>query len=240
MTKTAFIVEDSRLARQGLKKLLLEYRGILVVGEAEDAESASAMIEDLTPELLFLDIDMPGKNGFELLDSLSYQPQVIFTTAFGEYAMTSFEYNTVDYLLKPIMPDRLGRALVKLDYLANKAGQGEEQDNLLTEASKIFIKDGECSHLVPLANIKKFESCGNYTRVFFDEISPFIYKSLVKVEQRLPTTLFFRINRQVLINFRFVSSVVEVDGKCSLVLDSSESLSVSRSQFSRLKQNFSL
>lgn len=233
----AIIVEDSRLAREGLKKLLLAHPAIEVVGEAQDADEAETMIEELKPELVFLDIHMPGKNGFDLLDKLKDSPRVIFTTAYSEYAIRSFDFNTVDYLLKPISPERLSKALAKLEV----EEEPEEAEHKLENGSQIFIKDGDRSWLVELSKVRRFECIGNYTRVFFDEEKPFIYKSLVKIEKRLPENTFFRANRQQIVNLKFVQAMEDSDtGTYALQLSDGTRVKVSRNHSARLKSLFSL
>lgn len=233
----AIIVEDSRLAREGLKKLLSAHPAIEIVGEAQDADEAEVMIEELKPELVFLDIHMPGKDGFELLDKLKSSPRVIFTTAYSEYAIRSFDFNTVDYLLKPVSPERLAKALEKLDV----SREQDEANHKLDENSQIFVKDGEHSWLVELNKIRRFECVGNYTRLFFDEQKPFIYRSLIKIEHRLPERSFFRANRQQIVNLKFVESLDDsIAGSYVLNMSDGTVVKVSRNHSARLKALFSL
>jgi len=233
----AIIVEDSRLAREGLKKMLLAHPNIEIIAEAPDADTGEALITELNPDLVFLDINMPGKDGFELLDKLKISPKVIFTTAYSEYAIRSFDFNTVDYLLKPISPERLAKALTKL----TEEQDEENSTQKLDEHSQIFIKDGDNTFLVELSKIRRFECVGNYTRLFFDEEKPFIYKSLVKIENRLPEATFFRANRQQIVNLKFVKSLEDtVAGNYVLNLNDGTVVKVSRNQSSRLKTLFSL
>lgn len=234
----AIIVEDSRLARQGLKKQLLKHPVVEVVGEAENADEAVDIINQLAPDVLFLDIHMPGKDGFEMLLDLPYCPRIIFTTAYMEYAIRSFDFNTVDYLLKPIRPERLAIAIDKL--IASQDTTVFSEDKL-GEESQIFVKDGDDSFLVEVADIRYFESCGNYTKVIFTEESPLIYKSLSKIERRLPDAMFFRVNRQQIINLKWVERVDEgVSGGYNLTLKTGEEIQVSRNHSSRLKNLYSL
>ncbi len=236
----AIIIEDSRLAREGLKKLLLAHPDIKVEGEARDAEEGEALIDELKPELVFLDINMPGKDGFELLDKLKDSPRVIFTTAYSEYAIRSFDFNTVDYLLKPISPERLEKAILKLQ--SETVSQDSHDDvQRLEENSQIFVKDGDQSWLIELSKIRRFECVGNYTRLFFDDQRPFIYKSLIKIEQRLPESQFFRANRQQIVNLKFVHAVEDsASGNYLLKLTDGSDVQVSRNHSARLKSLFSL
>ncbi|VUD68065.1 Transcriptional regulatory protein YehT [Thalassocella blandensis] len=234
----AIIVEDSRLARQGLKKQLLEHPVVEVVGEAENADDAIEIIQHHNPDVLFLDIHMPGKDGFEMLLDLPYCPRIIFTTAYMEYAIRSFDFNTVDYLLKPIRPERLAVAIEKLMVSQDKAVFNEDK---LNEDSQIFVKDGDDSFLIEIAQIRYFESCGNYTKVYFADDAPLIYKSLSKIERRLPEAMFFRVSRQQLINLKWVDRVEEgISGGYNLTLKTGEEIQVSRNHSSRLRSLYSL
>jgi two-component system LytT family response regulator len=172
----AIVVEDSRLAREGLLRMLSEFEELEMVGSADHPDSALKLISEHRPDVLFLDIHMPGQSGFDLLDKLDYIPQVIFTTAYSEYAYRSFDYNPVDYLLKPVSPERLAAAVDKL------TRRDQPLVALALEmSSKIFINDGDDCHLVSLNEIRYFESCKNHSRVFFDTHKPFIKKALSTV-----------------------------------------------------------
>ena len=177
----AIVVEDSRLAREGLVRMLVEFKELDVIGAAEDVSAALALIEQHQPDVIFLDIHMPEQNGFELLAQITYQAKIIFTTAYAEYAVQAFEHNSVDYLLKPISKTRLSDAVTKLTAEFNIGTEETLPDTAepelkLTMTNKVFIKDGERCHLVPLADIDYFESCKNYTRVFFGKKNEFIRK----------------------------------------------------------------
>ena len=231
----ALIVEDSRLARKELSSMLQAFKEIDIIGEANDGETAIEQIQKLQPDLLFLDIQLPGKNGFEVLESLNEIPQVIFTTAFDEYAIQSFEYNTLDYLLKPIHPDRLEKAV-------QKALQSHlpKTNTMLNEDSRVFVKDGEQCWFVHLGEVRLFESMGNYTRIYFGNNKPLILKSLNYLEEVLDPQVFFRINRQQIINIKAVDSVVSwFNNKLRLKLTSGEEVEVSRRQTDKIKALFS-
>jgi len=235
----ALIVEDSRLARLELKELLSVHQAIEVIGEAENAEVAEQLIEELDPDLLFLDINMPGKNGFELLESLEVAPQVIFTTAYDEFAIKSFEYNALDYLLKPIKEDRLAKALGKLQLHSqeNKLPKG----NYLGPEQQVFVKDGEKCWLVKIEDIRLFEVCGNYSRVYFDQHKPLILRSLNQLEERLDPEHFFRANRQEIINLKKISKIEPwFNGRLKVWMDDQQEVEVSRRQAVRFKELLSL
>lgn len=233
----AFVVEDSRLAREGLLKMLAHFPDLELVGAADHPSSAIALIEEHKPDVLFLDIHMPGESGFDLLDKLNYSPQVVFTTAFSEYAYRSFDYNAIDYLLKPITNERLAEAIEKLE---STQSSGLEISEKLEPNSKIFIKDGEECHLVSLTSIRYFESCKNYVRVFFDDNNAYVKKPLNTVEERLPSQYFFRISRQHIVNLFEIQAIDEsIAEGYDITMSDSKVLSVSRRNAAELKKRLS-
>lgn len=238
----AVIVEDSRLARNELKELLKTYQEIELIGEAENVDQGYELITSEKPDLLFLDINMPEKDGFELLEMLDEVPTTIFTTAFDEYAIQSFEYNAFDYLLKPINSKRFSKTIEKVKEQYLKANhKGKSESNILSPEKQIFIKEGERCWLVKIENITMFEIVGNYTRVFFEGNKPLIYKSLAKIEEKLPESLFFRANRQQIINIHHVKKIVAwFNGKLKIELQSGEEIEISRRQSYIFKERLSL
>lgn len=201
------VVEDSRIAREGLIEMLKEFPELEVVGDAEHPVPALELIRDKRPDVIFLDIHMPGETGFDLLEKLDYEPRIIFTTAYSEYAIKSFDYHTIDYLLKPISQERLALAVAKLK--TNSHDVSVELKPKLDMNHKILIKDEDKCHLVTLESILYFESCKNHVRIFFHQQSAFIKKSLTQVEERLPTKFFFRANRQFIVNLQSITSIEE-------------------------------
>jgi two-component system LytT family response regulator len=245
MRKTAVIIDDERLARNELKKMLVDYPEIEVVGEAANVDEARKIIEELNPELIFLDIQMPVKTGFVLLEELERVPIVVFTTAHDEYALKAFEVNALDYLLKPIDPKRLSDAIQKLvfqddrDLLVNE-GRSENR-NFLSDLDQVFVKDGEKCWFVKLAEIRLFESVGNYARVFFGANKPLILKSLNSLEERLDPKTFFRANRKHIVNLRMIDKVEPFfNGGLLLEIKGGEKIEVSRRQAVRFKEMMSL
>lgn len=238
--KRALIIDDERLARNELKKMLNDYKDIEVIGEAVNAKDGLEKIELLNPDLLFLDIQMPDKTGFELLSELEKTPRVIFTTAYDEYAIKAFEYNALDYLLKPIEPQRLNDAIQKL--------QSEEAEktiavnnNRLFENDQVFVKDGDNCWFVKLSNIRLFESVGNYARVYFENNKPLILKSLNALEERLDERVFFRANRKHIVNLRMIEKIdTYFNGGLLLEMKGGEKIEVSRRQAVRFKEMMSL
>jgi two-component system LytT family response regulator len=239
-TIKTIIVEDSRLARNELKELIKKHPELEVVGEAENVDTAYRMINDLKPDLIFLDINMPEKDGFELLEMLDDVPVTVFTTAFDEYAIKSFEYNALDYLLKPINEKRFADAVQKINDKVSTAA-GQVANHHLTEESQIFIKDGEKCWLVKICEVFLFEIVGNYTRVYFKDCKPLIYKSLNQVEERLPHDVFFRANRQQVINLKYIKTVDNwFNGKLKATMQNDTEVEISRRQSSLFKDMLSL
>jgi two-component system, LytTR family, response regulator len=203
------IIDDERLARNELKRLLEDFPKINVVAEASNAEEALELIDEHNPDLIFLDIQMPGKNGFELLEALEDKvPEVIFTTAYDEYALKAFEVNALDYLLKPIDQSRLAEAVTKVETeLKRNAQKANQSENYLTENDQVFVKDGEKCWFVKLEKVKLFESMGNYVRLHFEDQKPMILKSLNSLEEKLDPKHFFRANRKHIINLQWVDKI---------------------------------
>ncbi len=239
---TALIVEDSRLARNEIRELLRPHGDIEIIGEAENVDKAYGFIQAQFPDLLFLDINMPEKTGFDLLEMLDQVPVTIFTTAYDQYAIRSFEYNALDYLLKPISQERLAKALEKAR--ANFSERAEEtgpDTSRLQNDSQIFIKDGERCWLVQIGKIRLFEIVGNYTRVYFDDEKPLLYRSLQQVEEKLPHGTFFRVNRQQIVNLGFVDDVIPwFNVKLKIRLKDGTELELSRRQSVVFKDRMSL
>ena len=245
MKKTALIIDDERLARNELRKLLVSHPEIEIVGEASNADEAIRLIHQLSPEVIFLDIQMPAKTGFELLQELDRTPEVIFTTAHDEYALKAFEVNAFDYLLKPIDPKRLSDAVQKLVMQDERDGLiGDVKMELrgsLGENDQVFVKDGEKCWFVKLSDIRLFESVGNYARVFFGSNKPLILKSLNALEERLDTRIFFRANRKHIVNLRMIEKVEPFfNGGLLLEIRGGEQIEVSRRQAVRFKEMMSL
>ena len=206
----ALLVDDERLARNELRRLLAAHQDIEVAGEAVDVDDAVEKVAALKPDLVFLDVQMPGADGFSLLERLEPPlPLVVFTTAYDEFAVKAFEFNALDYLLKPVDPSRLGAALEKLR-LRGPAAPGEEGAAPRTRLSledKVFVREGDQCWFVPVKNIRLLESEGNYTRVHFDDSKPQLFRSLTAMEDRLDPKHFFRANRKQVINLAWVDGI---------------------------------
>jgi len=243
----AIIIDDERLARTELRKLLQEFPEIEIVDEASNAEEGIQKIENHNPDLVFLDIQMPGKTGFDLLAELDHAPQVIFTTAYDEYALKAFEVNALDYLLKPVEPRRLADAVEKLRRSGTgasaerPAGSSGEPTSILSENDQVFVKDGERCWFVKLSEVRLFESVGNYAKVFFGANKPLILKSLNALEERLDDKVFFRANRKHIVNLRLIDKIEPYfNGGLLLELKGGEKIEVSRRQTVKFKEMMSL
>jgi two-component system LytT family response regulator len=237
----ALIVDDERLARTELKRLLTPFKDLQVVGEAVNAEDAAEKINQLRPDLIFLDIQMPGKSGFDLLEELDSVPTVVFTTAYDEYALKAFEYNALDYLLKPIEPQRLEDTVKKLIEKSRKKSAVESDKEILAETDQVFVKDGDRCWFVKLERVRLFESEGNYVRLFFEENKPLILRTLNYLDERLDDKTFFRANRKHIINLKWIDSIEPwLNGGLLVKLKDGHKVEVSRRQAVKFKDMLSL
>lgn len=238
----AILIDDERLARQELRSLLTKFPGIEVAGECNNAENAVKMIKELQPELIFLDIQMPGKNGFELLKELPEMPKVIFVSAYDEYAIRAFEVNALDYLLKPVQAERLERAVNKALGTEEVPTEIKESTSPLSDDDQVFVKDGERCWFVKLSEIRLFESEGNYVRVFFEGNRPLILRSLNNLDERLNPKSFFRASRKHIINLKWVEKIENwFNGGLMVKLrGGGEQVEISRRQAAKFKEMMSL
>jgi two-component system, LytTR family, response regulator len=203
----ALLIDDERLARNDLRSLLSEYDNIEVIGEADSVQKAIEVITAEDPDLLFLDIQMPGESGFDLLDKIDLQAHVIFVTAFDEYAIRAFEVDAIDYLLKPVNPERLRTAIERIDreklYSQNKQRILDYDDSMLLSLN---------SHLkfLRVSSIVYIQSAGDYSEIMTSEGKKgLIQKSMIEWEQRLPEKYFCRIHRSTIVNIEFVTKIDE-------------------------------
>lgn len=242
----ALVIDDERLARKELINLLNQLETVEVVGEAINVVDAKEKIEQLQPDVIFLDIQMPEKTGFDLLEELDQVPHVIFTTAYDEYALKAFQVNALDYLLKPIEPKRLEEAVLKLQGRMEGIAKREEADGLgnqkkLTLEDQVFVKDGDRCWFVRLSNVRLFESDGNYIKVYFENFKPMIHKSLNALDERLDEKSFFRASRKHIINLGWVEGIEPwFNGGLVVSLKGGDRIEVSRRQAARFKEMMSL
>jgi two-component system, LytTR family, response regulator len=243
----ALVIDDERLARKELISLLSQFDHVEVVGEANNVDDAKEKIESLSPDVVFLDIQMPEKTGFDLLEELDNVPHVIFTTAYDEYALKAFQVNALDYLLKPIEPKRLGEAIERLQKKLSEASERHgdatlsHQNKKLTLDDQVFVKDGDRCWFVKLSNVRLFESDGNYIKVYFDNNKPMIHKSLNALDERLDEKSFFRASRKHIINLSWVEAIEPwFNGGLVVTLKGGDRIEVSRRQAARFKDMMSL
>jgi len=240
----ALIIDDERLARKELNSLLEDSKEIIVVGEAINADDAYQKILELKPDLLFLDIQMPGKTGFDLLEMLDSVPHVIFTTAYDKYALKAFNVNALDYLLKPIQKERLQESIEKLIKKTTESQQ-DSDENLeafkLGVRDQVFVKDGDRCWFVRLSEVRLFESEGNYIKVYFEGNRPMIHKSLNALDEKLDDRAFFRASRKHIINLSWIEKIEPwFNGGLMVQLKGGQNVEVSRRQAARFKEMMSL
>jgi two-component system LytT family response regulator len=241
----ALLIDDERLARNELRRLLAKHADITIVGEAANADEARAGVGQLSPELLFLDIQMPGDDGFALLESLELPlPQVIFTTAYDEFAVKAFDFNALDYLMKPVDPARLAAALERLHKReGSPSGSPLSAGRIarLAPEDKVFVREGERCWFVELKTIRLMESEGNYTRVHFGDAQPQLFRSLNAMEERLDPRCFFRANRRQIINLAWIDRIEPwFSGSLLIHLKGGLKVELSRRQAQAFREQMSL
>jgi len=222
---TVIIVDDERLAREEVKRSLAGFSEFEIVGEAKNYDEAKKQIEALKPDLVFLDIQMPGRSGFDLLESLDQVPEVVFTTAFNEYAVKAFDIDALDYLVKPLRKERFA---ITIERIRKKLLKAERYD---ASEKQVFIKDGSKCFFVQLKDVYLIESADNYARLYFNNRKALIKRSLIQLEEILDSSIFFRISRNQIINTKFISQINNLEkGKLQVRLHKGEPLEVSLRQ----------
>ncbi|MCJ8290795.1 MAG: response regulator transcription factor [Crocinitomicaceae bacterium] len=241
------IIDDERLAREELKSVLKDFVEINIIDEAQNGDEGIEKINRLKPDLIFVDVSMPGMTGFEMLKKLDEIPYVIFVTAYDEYALKAFEVNAVDYLLKPVDIDRLTETIEKLkqkedsDFESSQSVKTIRGDRMLSLNDRVFIKDGEKCYFVKLEDVRMLESDGNYVKVFFGTNRPLILRSLNSFEDRLDPAYFFRANRKFIINLEWVEHIENwFNGGLQVELKGGDKIEISRRQAIRFKEMLSL
>jgi len=239
------IIDDERLAREELKHLLSNHDDIEVIGTAQNGLEGIKICQETSPDLIFLDISMPGMDGFEMLQKMEHIPNVIFVTAFDEFASKAFDVKALDYILKPIDPIRLEEAIQKIkskdDFESQVNLKTDSGNRILTINDHIFIKDGEKTFFIPLSKVRYFESEGNYVKVFFENKRPLILRSLNQLEEQLDPDFFFRANRKFIINIQFISKIDNwFNGGLLIELLENEKIEISRRQTTKFKDYFSI
>ena len=233
-TFKTLIVDDERLAREEVKRALKKHPEFIVIGEANNVDVALELIEKETPDVIFLDIHMPEKSGFDLLEELSVTPEVVFTTAYDQYAVKAFELNALDYLVKPLREERFAKTVAKVTKeLTEKI---KEAESALPMHRKIFIKDGENCYFIPLSEIRLIESMDNYARLYFKDQKAMIKRSLNLLEKRLDESVFFRANRSQIINTHYIKEIhPHFNNRIQIILTTGETIEVSSRQSVKFK-----
>lgn len=241
------IIDDERLAREELKSVLKDFVEINIIDEAQNGDEGIEKIKQHKPDLIFLDVSMPGMTGFEMLKKLEEIPHVIFVTAYDEYALKAFEVNALDYLLKPIDTDRLAETIEKLkqkedaDFESNQVSKHTRSERPLTLEDSVFIKDGEKCYFVKLKEVRMLESDGNYVKVYFGKNRPLILRSLNSFEEKLDHAYFFRANRKFIINLEWIEHIENwFNGGLQVELKGGDKIEISRRQAIRFKDMMSL
>ncbi len=222
----ALIVDDEPLARRELRRLLAPFAWVEIVGEASDVEEARERVESLLPDVVFLDVQMPGGTGFDLLTQLDRVPRVVFTTAYDHYAVKAFEVSALDYLLKPVEPERLAAAVVKL-----QASMQAAAPSRAGQLEQLFVRDGPRCWFVPLREVAAFTAEGNYVRLHWGKVQPLLGRSLSALEEKLDPQRFFRANRRQIVNLDFVAGIeLGLGGRLHVQLRDGPEIEISRRQ----------
>ncbi len=220
------IIDDERNAREEVKNLLENYPELEIVGEAKNSDEAKELIAVKNPDLLFLDIQMPEKSGFDLLESLDKVPQVIFTTAYDQYALKAFEVSAIGYLMKPIREERFAKAMEQV-----------KLKTFIPADERIFVKDRQQYHFISWTKVHLIESMDNYARLYFEDKNVFLKSSLNLLEQKLDEAVFFRINRAQIINLKYIEKIIPAtDGRLKILLKTKDSVEASERQSVKLKK----
>lgn len=249
----AIVIDDEPLARAELRRLLKKHPEVEVVGEAANGDEARKVVGEFSPDLIFLDVQMPEENGFELLASLGEKvPEVIFTTAYDEHALRAFEFGALDYLMKPIEPERLDEALERAAKAISEEAEADEPepseegelppaDTPLKPGEKVFVRDGDRCWFVPVESIRGIQADGNHARLWLDGSEPNVHRTLAQLEMRLPPDIFFRASRSEIINLRMVESVEPwFSGSLRVKLKGGKVVEMSRRQSRLFRQRLGL
>lgn len=222
------IIDDERAARNEVRRLLNDFSGFEILAEAANADEALKIINEQRPDIIFLDIQMPEKSGFDLLELLDRVPLVIFTTAYDQYAVKAFDVNALDYLVKPIREERFEKAIVQIRTQLGKT------DSL----GQIFVKDRHQYHFIQWSSVHIIESMDNYARIFFGDKSVFLKSSLNQLEEKLNSNFFFRINRAQIINRQHIQTIATENGRLKVTISTGTQLGVSERQSVKFRQWF--
>lgn len=231
MSINAVIIDDERLARNELKRLLLKHPEITVVAEAENITGGYEQIKSHSPDVVFLDIEMPGGTGLQLAEQLKGKYPLVFCTAYDEFAVDAFSLNAADYLVKPVNPKRLAQTLVKL------AGQPKGEITRLNDDFKLMVKFNDTMRIIRLADIFRFQSIGNHAALYTRFGKGYIESSLNKIEARLCPDVYFRASRGEILRLDAIEEMEQTIGYgLNARLVNGDEVEVSRRQASKLKQ----
>jgi two-component system LytT family response regulator len=223
-TIKVLIIDDERGARLELLRMLKGYSQVKVLGQAADADEAEILIKSLRPDLIFLDIQMPGRSGFDLLETLDHLPHVIFVTAFDQYAIKAFEVSAIDYLMKPVREERFAKAMSQA---IERIGGHDEPS--------VFVKDRGRYHLIKWKDIQLIESVENYARLWFGKNQVLIKTSLNKLEGNPDCRMFFRAGRGQMFNIDFIKSILKEDNAMTVELTTGELIHISERQATKFR-----
>jgi two-component system LytT family response regulator len=226
----ALIIDDERPAREEMADLLRTYTEIEIAGIATQADEAEKMIAAYRPDVIFLDIEIPPRNGFELLKRLSYLPHVVFCTAYDQFALQAFEADAVDYLLKPVQQDRLEKCIARL--------QQKQQESTTRDLSKtrILLQSGTQHYLTDLSEIYLLESDGNFVCYYFRDKKVLKFITLKRLQAELPEQHFLKINRSQLVNRNHIQTIKRNGRGLTFVLQNGMEIQASRAFASEFKQ----
>lgn len=235
------IVDDERLARAELKRLLSQHPQINLVAEAASVAEARVVLEQSAIDLIFLDIQMPEVSGLEFAAELQPKLQFVFCTAFNSYALDAFALNALDYLVKPLDPQRLANTLQRVKQRTEPGQTADDSANFLPEQHGLLLKFGEVNRIVRLCEISRFESIGNHSAVYTPYGKSFLLSSLSRIESRLDPQYFFKSSRADIIRIDHIRQLEPgiAAGTMLAVLNDGSEVEVSRRQLQTLKQRFS-
>ena len=250
MLITSLIVEDEPLARKTLRDLIAATSWLTLIGEAADGITAIRSIDELKPQLVFLDVDLPELNGLQVLERVSHQPHVVFTTAHDKYAVPAFEFDALDYLLKPFGSERFKQTLERVHRRifntqtseppvlerARHALNTDEQ----TFLSRIFVREGDMIVPVAVRDIIRLEACDDYTAIYVAAAKYLVHVSLTEFTARLDPENFLRIHRSHTVNLNHVRSAEEFDRRLVLYLSDGSEVTASRSGTQEFRRLYTL
>lgn len=241
---TAVIIDDETLGRQIVRKYISEHHDIEIIAECPNGFEGVKIINELDPDLIFLDIQMPKLNGFEMLELLDRHPAIIFTTAYDQYAIKAFEVNAADYLLKPFSPERFEEALNKARILLQNRDRQDEivrdlikhNQDTIEYLERIVVKAGPKIHIIPVESVIYIEAQDDYVMIHSKEVSLLKQKTMKYFAEHLPPEDFLRIHRSYIVSIPHIKKIELVEKETfKLFLDEGTALPVSKSGYQKLK-----